>query len=296
MQIVFRLTHTLFNYNNINLYMLILFDNEGQTCNKFWGYISQIKKSLSTGITLYIPFYDVTIDDYPRFRDCNFIKFPFYSNFLNESIGIKKYNRRLASIVHSRFYDARAWLIKTFPKHFVNAWDERSVSYNDDEKQFIKDLFTPKNEITQSVILLLDQIKSEDKIVVGVHIRWGDYRTLANGRFFYSLEQYKQLCESFISQYGNATFLICSNEEISLDFFSPLKCINIPNGTATHDLYALSQCDYIFGPPSSYSKWASFVGEVPLHFVNDVVQSQNKMTFKVVEDYSYYQDGTPIEY
>ena len=33
------------------------------------------------------------------------------------------------------------------------------------------------------------------------------------------------------------------------------------------DVYALSQCDYILGPPSTFSMWASFIGDVPLRIV-----------------------------
>jgi len=276
--------------------MLILFDNEGQTCNKFWAYISQIKKNLEQGITLVIPFYDETIDDYPRFRDCSFIKFPFYSKYLNKKIGIKKYNRHLASFVHSRYYDMRGWLINTFPRIFVNAWDDHNVTYTNVEKDFIKELFTPKLEIIESVDSFFKSLKSDARSIVGVHIRWGDYRKFDNGKYFFSLEIYKQLCESFILQYGDAVFVICSNEAISMDYFSSLNCFSISNGSATHDLYALSQCNYIIGPPSSYSKWASFIGNVPLHFVCDFEKSKNNMSFKIVRDYDFYQDGTIIEY
>ena len=33
------------------------------------------------------------------------------------------------------------------------------------------------------------------------------------------------------------------------------------------DLYALSRCDYIIGPPSTFSQWASYYGHVPLRFL-----------------------------
>jgi hypothetical protein len=36
-------------------------------------------------------------------------------------------------------------------------------------------------------------------------------------------------------------------------------------GSAVEDLYSLARCDYLLGPPSTFSLWASFYGNVPLH-------------------------------
>jgi hypothetical protein len=39
-------------------------------------------------------------------------------------------------------------------------------------------------------------------------------------------------------------------------------------GHFIEDLYALASCDYIIGPPSTFSQWASFYGNVPRYMVN----------------------------
>ena len=46
---------------------------------------------------------------------------------------------------------------------------------------------------------------------------------------------------------------------------------------ATHlvDMYALAGCDLIVGPDSTFSHWASFYGNVPIHILN----------YKAVEKY-----------
>lgn len=33
------------------------------------------------------------------------------------------------------------------------------------------------------------------------------------------------------------------------------------------DLFSLSKADYIIGPPSTFSAWASLYGTVPLYFI-----------------------------
>ena len=43
-------------------------------------------------------------------------------------------------------------------------------------------------------------------------------------------------------------------------------------GTAAEDLHLMSRCEFIIGPPSTFSLWASFMGQVPLCIVRDARQ------------------------
>jgi hypothetical protein len=38
---------------------------------------------------------------------------------------------------------------------------------------------------------------------------------------------------------------------------------------AVEDLYAFAGCDLLVGPPSTFTAWAAFYGEVPLLHVED---------------------------
>lgn len=40
------------------------------------------------------------------------------------------------------------------------------------------------------------------------------------------------------------------------------------SGDTVEDLYALAECDYLIGPPSTFTVWASFYGNVPLCHVH----------------------------
>jgi hypothetical protein len=40
--------------------------------------------------------------------------------------------------------------------------------------------------------------------------------------------------------------------------------VEIGSGPPVNDLWTLSKCDFVFGPPSTFSQWASFYGKVPL--------------------------------
>jgi len=54
-------------------------------------------------------------------------------------------------------------------------------------------------------------------------------------------------------------FFIASNEKISKEMTSDLEYFSNIDGSAPEDLYALSKCDYILGPPSTFSYWAGFM-------------------------------------
>jgi hypothetical protein len=68
------------------------------------------------------------------------------------------------------------------------------------------------------------------------------------------------------SQFQNkkVAFLVCSNEPRNEAEFPGLK-VGISAASPVQDLYALSECDYIIGPLSTFSQWASFYGNKPLH-------------------------------
>ena len=40
--------------------------------------------------------------------------------------------------------------------------------------------------------------------------------------------------------------------------------VGLGPGSVVGDLYALARCDYIMGPPSTYTQWASFYGNHPM--------------------------------
>ena len=41
------------------------------------------------------------------------------------------------------------------------------------------------------------------------------------------------------------------------------------NGQIVEDMYAFAACDYIVGPPSTYTGWASFYGDKGLYFIRN---------------------------
>jgi hypothetical protein len=92
------------------------------------------------------------------------------------------------------------------------------------------------------------------------------------------------------------SFFISSNEDFSLDIFKGCTCQRFgkePSG-AILDLYTLSLCDRLMGPVSSYSRWASFIGEVPLCFLEGKDQQFTDKSFSRIVDFFHFENGNEI--
>lgn len=143
---------------------------------------------------------------------------------------------------------------------------------------------------------------------LGVHVRRGDYRTFHGGRFFYTDEQYIALVRQFLALHPGrrVQVFVCGNER-SLDraayreaFAANAATItNMPGGSADgssdaatvtdisfpcgnpgEDLYLLSRCDFLIGPPSTFSLVASMYRNVPLCWVKDIAQPLTADSFE----------------
>ncbi|MEH1818062.1 MAG: alpha-1,2-fucosyltransferase [Nostoc sp.] len=157
---------------------------------------------------------------------------------------------------------------------FRDGWFIDDISNLQKHGEKIRAYFQPLKKYQLNVEKLISNIRSQADIIIGVHIRHGDYQQHQNGRFFYLIEDYLKVIESAKILFSNkkVIFLICSNQRQNDDFFQHLSYV-YGNNHIIEDMYSLAKCDYIIGPPSSYSMWASFYGERPLYMIRDV----NKM-------------------
>ena len=171
----------------------------------------------------------------------------------------------------------------------VDGWfyeDKQSLLKHAD---VIRHTFKPN----QSYMQHIEQLKNEQFInydaIVGVHIRRGDYKDYNNGIWFYSNEEYihfmDQVLQLKLFENKTVAFLICSNEELNYEQFHRFNII-IPTKHFVENLYALSLCDYIIGPPSTFTAWASFYGKVPLLHLFNKGHTIREELFSVI-DYAY---------
>ena len=121
--------------------------------------------------------------------------------------------------------------------------------------------------------------------VVGIHMRRTDYRSFLDGRFFFPVEEYQSVIDQVVTlTKGRVDFVLVGDE---LDSISALKANHIfrSNGDSVMDLWMLAGCDAILGPPSSFSHWASFSGEVPRYRMTSANQAVSTSDFEVADDY-----------
>lgn len=266
--------------------MKILHAN-GQTCNKFFTYLNYMAESIETGEKIIILSPDITTKDYPNLRNSKIMKFPFYSDFLMGFWGHHNYLNFL-SVVLGNKYTLKIFsiLFKFIPYiDFVRA----PVGSLKSQKKFkhelaLKSLFKPDEVITSDVKLIFESIRTKFDIICGVHIRKGDYKFWEGGRYFYSQEQYQKVMINVKMLFPNrlVAFFISSNEPIDSDSFKDCYCFNIPESTASKDLFGLSISDYIIGPPSSFSGWSSYYGNVPLYFIESLEEKVSLSSFKYI--------------
>ncbi len=129
-------------------------------------------------------------------------------------------------------------------------------------------IFTPKKMYQDTIDAIIYNAKQEADCVVGVHIRRGDFKQFAGGRWFFEDAIYCEKLKSIETQLqqNNKTvkFILCSAENIDLSNF---KGLNIDFEFRLHivDMYLLAKCDYILSPGgTTFAMWASYYGKIPL--------------------------------
>jgi Glycosyl transferase family 11 len=134
--------------------------------------------------------------------------------------------------------------------------------------QIIRTFFTPVKAIRQLSQETAQRAKEGADILVGIHIRWGDFSLYRNGAYYFSVEVYLRVMKKCLELFPEkrVAFLLVSDEPRrlaeSLESFAPLK-VALGPGSALGDLYTLAECDYIICPASTFSLWSAFYGKKP---------------------------------
>ena len=129
----------------------------------------------------------------------------------------------------------------------------------------IRKTFTPSQTILDAVTRHLSPLRSNANVLIGIHVRHGDYALYYGGRFLYPITFYGDVMDAMEKLFPGRKvgFLVCS------DVAQPLESLHRANilpglGDLLGDLYSLAACDYLIGPPSTFSLWAAFHGRKPI--------------------------------
>ncbi len=117
----------------------------------------------------------------------------------------------------------------------------------------------------------IDTLKSQGYTLIGVHIRRGDYKKWKGGIYYFDDDVYKKYMVSISEQLNQRgkeknMFVLFSNGKLS---FKQSDNILISNESWYIDHHIMSNCDYLIGPPSTFTLWASYIGNVKLFHIYD---------------------------
>jgi len=168
----------------------------------------------------------------------------------------------------------------------VDGWQYTDRAALHKHADIIRKIFTPNKKYLNNIQHLKEKSFSKYEKVIGVHLRKGDYSSFNEGKWFYSNADYihfmKQI--SLLPSFKNKKvgFLLCSDEKIDPADFEDFSIIDSTN-FFVEDLYALSDCDLIIGPPSTFSSWAAFYGNKPLLHIFEKEMKITAGSFKTIK-------------
>lgn len=238
----------------------ILYDEYGRTGNRFFAYRDSIAWAIVNKKKVVILFPENILKHFDAFRQSKYISLPLWNKGRYTWRIMRKlflYNSFVSAFYKTKISKALG---------FYAGWNDLSTrnDYWPLVKSQIQALFLPNDYIRQPIDEVFMDVKKRGDKIIGVHLRREDYKTAYGGKYYYSDDVFWGYMRQMQVFLPGCKFYISSNEKISPSYKTLFPIIDLPVSCTVGDLYALSQSDYIIGPPSTFNCWASFIGGVPL--------------------------------
>jgi len=168
----------------------------------------------------------------------------------------------------------------------VTGWEAHWYDLFLKYKAEILELFAFRPEIEEKVV----EAMNHGDMILGVHIRRGDYATFHDGKFFFSDEQYVNVIRRFLTLHPDrqVKVFICGNDpKLDKDYYRrelPSCEVVFPDGNPGEDLCLLSHCDYLIGAPSTFSLVAAMYHDRPLYWIMDADAPLSESSFRYFDD------------
>ena len=149
----------------------------------------------------------------------------------------------------------------------------------------IREYFIPIDQHCFNIDRTISDANLLCDLLIGVHIRRGDYEQYLGGRYYYTNDIYIRTMRRALELFPDKKvgFLVCSDEVLEKESFDNF-IVTYGTGHLVEDMYSLAKCDYIIGPSSTFSRWASFYGKVPTYLI------RNPEYHFGIEDFLLYDD------
>jgi Glycosyl transferase family 11 len=295
--------------------MIIITKPFGQLSNRVWLFANLMAHAIEHNYTLYNPAFQAYSAYFDKTDNNDFGKYPIYVKFSKYTFWHKAIYKIIRVI--QNFQNQLGWskslLCTTYSIHYNNlktpffdvnqscfsqvakkkivlleGWPLRSAELLEKHGDIVRNFFTPKDIFVEKAQTYIKNIKKKNRPIIGVHIRRGDYQTFRNGMWCYNNSQYYHIMQTinylFEQNYHqHCDFIIVSNSTIDLNDFKNLS-VSWANEQDIVEQTILSMCDYIVGPPSTFSMWASFFGKKPLYIIENVAHNITLKDFFVCKN------------
>lgn len=150
----------------------------------------------------------------------------------------------------------------------AEGWLFKDRAHIEKHGDVLRQIFTPVEPYRSQAEEAIAEARKEVDVLIGVHIRRGDYARFWGGKWYYEDDVYEAkmlaLQDYYATQGKRCGFFVCTNETLHRSNYDSSLRIYADRRHFIVDLHALSRCDGIIGPPSTFSIWASFYGKKPL--------------------------------
>jgi Glycosyl transferase family 11 len=249
--------------------MIVLTNLYGQTSNNFFQHIHLDSFCREKGIRFYNPFLFRIHKDYPNLNNQRYIY------LVHLIILLLKITRILKLVNKSHFDIADQNYEKTILNSkilFCDGWFFRSFATTVKYRTYYQNIFNPNIDKEYLLETYLRKANPEE-VIIGVHIRRGDYKYYTNGIYYYNDNTYINKIYQLITclNIDNYKIILFSDDQtLNIEEFKKnFKKVIISKGIETVDHFLMSKCDYIIGPPSTFSLWASYIGETPFYHIRN---------------------------
>lgn len=230
----------------------------------FCGFPAKKTRLLNTALQgLYYTFFNKCVLPLSRFS--------WITRFLNVSvldITNKNYSDESYDMTNREYIQLAT---SNKPLIIKDAWLFRDFTNISKHADQIRAFFTPVQQHADAVSDLVSRARKDGELLIGIHIRQGDYKRWQGGAYFFTTAEYAAIMRRVAAAMPEKRikFLVCSNVKQDEGVFQGLNYI-LGNNHPLEDMYAFAQCDFLIGPPSTYTAWASFYGSVPLSTINNI--------------------------
>lgn len=273
--------------------MIVVCKHSNRLCNRLFTYLPILSYALEAGERVVFLFQYWEYDTYfPHLRSYG-VRSLMPSRHLSGGLGAKALYalvRSLDKVVHLVLKPGEPLpLRKPLGVLFGPRWREIRYdgAYVGRHRDRLRWLFAPPQDVEEALEAAMPP--SASAAYVGIHIRRGDYRKFRGGAYHYPADAYRRVMsaiEALVRHCDSGKtvrFLLCSDEPVDIGAFADFAPLTLRGGTL-HDLYGLARCDLIAGPPSTFSRWASFYGGVPHWTMPDTTATpQSLADFRVCD-------------